>query len=329
MKIFLTLMMMFQLWFYTLEGGVEKLVIVGGGPSGLTAALFAGQASLNPLVIEGSPALSQYASVSKVENFPGFPEGISGQELHLKLEEQAKKCGAILHKGQVTRVDLSSRPFSIELSDGSTIQAESLIVATGSSPKWLGLDSEKRLMGRGVSANALLEGPLCADQEVIVVGAGDSAMDQALTLAEYASQVTIIYKGNSFFASSYLQEKVLSHPKIHVLFGKQVMEVLGQHAGHVQGVMLMDVQTGEKLELLCQGIFVAQGRLPNTEFLKGEMELSPVGEVITFNKSTQTSVPGVFVAGDIAIKSYKKMITAAASGCMAAIEAIQFLKERG
>lgn len=311
----------------TVQADIEKLVILGGGPAGLTAAIFAGQAHLNPLVIEGELAAGQYGSVYKLENFPGFPEGISGVELNEKLSVQAKAFGARLQPGKVMKVDLAGRPFQIELADGTLIAVESLIIATGASPKWLGLEGEESLIGKGVSANAMVDGPQYAGQEVIVIGGGDVAMEQALILAEYASQVTIIYKSKAFYASSYLQERVAANSNIECLMETEVIAIQDIDQQAVSGVTLQHTSTKELADFSCKAIFVANGRKPNTDIFKGQLEMTETGYLITKPDSTESSIPGIFIAGDIAQKAYRKMVTSAASGCMAAIDVTRFVKE--
>ncbi len=300
---------------------IEKVVILGGGPAGLMAGVFAGQAVLNPLIVEGCPEEGQYSGVYKIENFPGFPEGISGEELNCRLKEQAARFGANFCPECAVSVDLENYPFRIELSDGTTIETESLILATGASPKWLGIEGEQELIGKGIGANALREAKNYVGKDVIVVGGGDSAMEQALILAEYAKKVFLIYKGSSFYAAKYLQERVLNNSKIEALFNQEVIALTNTQA--VEGVILQN-----SLTLPCEGIFVANGRKPNTDLFMGQLEMNASGYIVTKPGTTQTSCPGVFVAGDIADLAYRKMVTAAASGCMSAIDAIKFLKEK-
>lgn len=325
-KLFLFLFLS-QLCYGLIYSEVNQLVILGGGPSGLTAAIFSGQAHLNPLVIEGEVEEGQYGSVFHIENFPGFLEGISGQELNEKLAIQAKKFGAQFHSGKAVKVDLFSRPFHIDLSDGTELEAESLIIATGAAPKWLGVEGEKELIGKGISANAMRDAANHIDQSVLVIGGGDAAMEQALILAEYASDVTISYRGSTLFASKYLQERVLNHPKIHCLLETEVLSIQGADQQKVTGASLIHKSTREHFDLPFDGIFVAIGRQPNTHLFKEQLELTNTGYVVTTPDSTKTTIPGVFAAGDITEKAYRKMVTSAASGCMAALDAIRFLKE--
>jgi thioredoxin reductase (NADPH) len=312
----------------SLYSDVEKVVILGGGPAGLTSAIFAGQAKLNPLVIEGEASEGQYASVYRIENFPGFPEGISGQDLNNKLMQQALIFGARLRSGQAVKVNLSVRPFHIELADGSQIDTESLIIATGASPKWLGLESEKELMGKGISANAMLDGKDFVNKEVIVVGGGDAAVEQALILTEYASKVTLVYKGSALYGSKYLQERALSNQKISCIFDAEVVSISHENLERVTGVTLNLTKEKKEIELACEGIIVSNGRKPNTDLFKGQLEMTGTGYIVTKPDTTKGSVPGVFIAGDVAQNAYRKMITSAASGCMAGIDASRHFTEK-
>lgn len=323
-----TLLISFMLITSSVYCEVEKLVILGGGPAGLTSAIFAGQSHLKPLVIEGEKSEGQYAAVFRIENFPGFPEGISGQELTDKLVQQAQQFGTRFQSSHALHVDLNTYPFHIILADGNEIESESLIIATGASPKWLGIDSEKPFIGNGISANALLDGPGFANKEVIVVGGGDSAMEQALMLAKDSAKVTMIYKDKALYGSKYLQERVFENPKIAVIFNTIVIEVKDPGLGRITGVVLRDVQSKEEREFFCEGILVANGRKPNTDLFKGQLEMTEAGYIVTQPDTTKTSVAGVFVAGDIAEKAYRKMVTAAASGCMSAIDATRFFSEK-
>lgn len=300
----------------------EKIVILGAGPAGLTSSLFAAQANLNPLVIEGDPYEGQIASIYHIENYPGFPEGISGQDLANRIHQQAEMFGARFQSGQAVNVDLQQRPFHILLDDGREIFCESLVIATGASPKWLGLDSEAALIGHGVSASAILDGPKFAGKDVVVVGGGDSAMEQALLLTEYASHVTIVYKGEKFYGVSYLQERIFNNPKISCRFHSTVSAIRGVEEGYVTGVVLTD-----KTELACEGLFVSNGRKPNTDLFLGQLEMTEVGYIVTKPNSSLTTVKGVFAAGDITHAAYRKVTTSVAAGCMAAVDATKFLAE--
>lgn len=320
MNYFLKALLLSYLFVFSLCAEVEKVIIIGSGSAGLTAALFAGQAHLNPLVIEGDKDIEQFASIYKIENFPGFPEGISGRELSEKMYSQAMLFGARFEAGIVEKVDLSARPFRIFLSEGRELLSESLIVATGAGPRLLGLANERSFLNKGISTNATMDAPKFLDKEVVVVGGGDSAMDQALLLTEYASKVTIIYKEKGFYGAQYLQERVFSHPKIAVIFQNEIAEIQG--TDYLSSVILKNGTT-----IPCQGLFVSNGRQPNTQFLEGQIELTKGGYVVTKADSTETQVPGVFIAGDIGYKAPRKLVTSAASGASAAVEAAKFLKE--
>ncbi len=289
---------------FTATECLEKLVILGSGPAGLTSALFAAQSHLNPLVIEGEQQDGQIASIYHIENYPGFPEGISGLELAERIHQQAEKFGARFQSGSVIQVDLLQYPFKIILKSGEEVYCESVVIATGASPKWLGLDSEASLIGHGVSASALLDGPQFKGQEVIVVGGGDSAMEQALLLAEEASHVTVIYKEGKLYGASYLQERLLNNPKIKCVLNTEVVEIHGADQGHVTGVLLKNLKTTKTTNLECAGIFVSNGRRPNTDLFQDQWEMTEKGYIVTKENSTHTTV---------------------ASGCMSAVDAHKFM----
>jgi thioredoxin reductase (NADPH) len=322
------LLTIFCLPFMSTHADVERVVIIGGGPSGLTSAIFAGQSRLNPLVIEGDQSDGQLSSPYKIENFPGFPEGIGRDELSQRLHLQAEIFGSRFQQEIAVAVDLSIEPFRITLSDGQEIFCDSLVIATGSGPKLLGLEGEKELLGKGISANASADAPQYQDKEVILVGGGDTAMEHALILTQYATKVSVIYKQSQFYASSYLQERVLSNPKINAIFDSEVIEIIDAAQGYISGVVLHNIKNSKESELACEGIFVANGRQPNTDMFKGQLEMSDAGYIITQPDTTKTSRPGVFAAGDIAQNAYRKAITASASGCMSAVDAAKYLKEQ-
>lgn len=304
---------------------IEKLVILGAGPAGLTSALFAAQSHLAPLVIEGDPYEGQIASIYHIENYPGFPEGISGQALAARIRTQAEMFGARFHEGQAVHVDLLQYPFHILLEGDHVIYCESLVIATGASPKWLGLETETALIGFGVSASATLDAAKCIDKEVVVVGGGDAAMEQALLLAEHASHVLLVYEGDKLYGANYLQDRLFKNSKIECQFHSEVIHINGVNVGHVTGAVLRNLITQEETSISCEGIFVSNGRQPNTQLFLGQLEMTEKGYIITKPDSSLTSVRGVFAAGDITHRSYRKVTTAVASGCMAAIDAIKFL----
>lgn len=304
---------------------IEKLVILGSGPAGLTSSLFAAQANLNPLVIQGDQYDGQITSIYRIENYPGFPEGISGEELAARIRAQAEIFGARFNPSYAVAADLLHPPFTILLGNGDTILCEALIIATGASPRWLGLEGEASLIGYGISSNAVADREKYAGREVFVVGGGDSAMEQALLLAEYASSVTVVYKNSKFFAAPYLQERVLNNPKIACLFNSEIAEVVGAEQKDLTGVVVHNLISGEKRDVNCAALFVSNGRKPNTSFFANQLEMTEGGYIITKPDSTKTSIDGIFAAGDITHLGYKKVTTSVASGCMAAIDAIKFL----
>jgi len=307
---------------------IEKLIIIGGGPAGLTAAIFAGQANLNPLVIEGCETEGQFASVYKMENFPGFPDGISGKELVGRIHKQAELFGARYNLNSVIFVDLNQYPFKLVLDNSEEIYCESIIIATGASPRWLDIEGEREFIGKGVSASAALDGEKFAGKEVIVIGGGDSALEQALLLAKCASKVTIVHKERDFNAASYLQERVLTNDKIVILFNTDILKIFGNDAEKISGVILYDKIKDEKFQFCCSGVFISNGRKPNTDLFAGQLEMNDKGNILTKSNSTHTSVDGVFAAGDITQSAYRKTVTAVAAGCMSAIDATKFHAKR-
>ncbi len=311
----------------SLVGEVKEVVIIGGGPAGLTSALYSARSGLSTLVIEGEEPSGQIALSNNVENFPGFPNGIGGFDLGSNIREQAIKFGAATLSDRVVEADLSMRPFRLKLKGGKEIYAETLIIATGARTKWLGLPSEAALMGKGVNSCAICDGFLFRKKEVIVVGGGDTALEDALYLASFASKVTIIHRRDSLRASEVLQKRAFSNSKIHFIYDTVVEEILDVNKGRVEGVLLKNVTTHSISFYPCDGVFIAIGHAPNAELFKNSIELDDAGYIIVEPYSTKTSVPGVFAAGDVADPKYKQAIIAAGFGSMAAIDAFHYIKE--
>ena len=309
------------------KGKTYKVVIIGSGPAGLTAALYAGRADLAPIVFEGPEPGGQLTTTTDVENFPGYPQGVMGPQLMQDLREQATRFGADCRWGVVTDIDMSKRPFKLVVDEENELFAESVIVATGASAKWLGLASEQRLRGKGVTACATCDGAFFRNQHVIVIGGGDTAMEEATFLTKFASKVTIIHRRDEFRASKVMQQRVFDNPKIEIKWDSTIDEVLGDPV--VQGVRIKNLKTGV-LEVLedVTGVFLAIGHKPNTDLFKGVIDMDETGYIITLGKSSYTNVPGIFACGDAQDHVYRQAITAAGSGCMAAIDAERWLEEQ-
>jgi len=303
----------------------REVVILGSGPAGYTAALYAARANLKPLVLKGLEAGGQLMLTTEVENYPGFPDGIMGPELMDAMEKQAARFEAEIVAQVVTRVDLSERPFGVWAGDHEW-RAKTLILATGASAKWLGVPGEDALRGRGVSACATCDGFFFRDRELVVVGGGDTAMEEASFLTKFASKVTIVHRRDGFRASKIMQDRVLADPKITVIWNNVVEEIVGE--GAVAAVRLRDVTTDEDRELATDGVFMAIGHTPNTDLVKGQMELTATGYVVVREPTTRTSVTGVFAAGDVTDLIYRQAVTAAGQGCKAAIDAERFLERQ-
>lgn len=302
---------------------VEDITILGSGPAGLTAAIYAARADLKPLVLHGREPGGQLTTTTEVENFPGFAEGIQGPELMEVCTKQAARFGTRFLNAVVTKVDLSKRPFQITLDDGRSFKTKTLICATGASAKYLGLARERELLGRGVSACATCDGFFFRNQDIAVVGGGDTAAEEATFLTKFAKSVTLIHRRDSLRASKAMQHRVMNNPKVKVIWNTAVEDVLGKDK--VEGVKLKNLETGEASELAVTGLFIAIGHKPNTDLFKGFVDMDDVGYIQTTH-GTKTKVPGFFVAGDAADKEYRQAITAAGTGCMAALDAERFLQ---
>ncbi|ACG75266.1 thioredoxin reductase [Anaeromyxobacter sp. K] len=303
----------------------ERLVIVGSGPAGYTAALYAARANLRPLLFEGMQPGGQLTITSEVENFPGFPEGILGPELMEKMKKQAERFGTRFEASEITRVDFSQRPFKL-WQDDTLYTADAVIVATGASAKWLQIPSEKQYQGRGVSACATCDGFFFRGVEIAVVGGGDTALEEASFLTKYASKVHVVHRRGELRASKIMQDRARKNPKIELVLNAVVDEILGDGKA-VTGVRLKDTRDGSTRELPLKGVFMGIGHEPNTGIFKGQLEMNEVGYLAVKAPSTATSVPGVFAAGDVSDPHYRQAISAAGTGCSAAIDAERWLGE--
>ncbi|NJL24076.1 MAG: thioredoxin-disulfide reductase [Calothrix sp. SM1_5_4] len=292
----------------------------------MTAAIYAARANLQPLMIEGYEQGGQLMTTTEVENYPGFARGIQGPELMSVTRQQAERFGTRFITRNVTKVDFSSRPFKLWV-ENEMYRTHAVIISTGASAKYLGLENERRLLGRGVSACATCDGAFFRNQVVCVIGGGDTAMEEANFLTRFAAKVYLIHRRGEFRASKIMAERVLGNPKIEVILHTQLTDVLGDKG--VTGVRLKDVQSGEERELACEGVFIAIGHKPNTELFQGVIEMNEVGYLLTKGKSTYTSVEGVFAAGDVQDPIYRQAITAAGTGCMAAIDCERWLENQG
>ncbi len=304
----------------------RKVVIIGSGPAGLTAAVYAGRANLEPLVIAGNTPMGQLMITSDVENYPGFPDGIQGPELMQKFREQAERFGATLIEKDATRVDLSERPFRIWVNADEYV-ADAVIVATGASALWLGLPSEEEFRGRGVSACATCDGFFFRGREIAVVGGGDTALEEATFLTRFADKVTMLVRRDEFRGSKIMVDRAMRDPKIDVQFNREVVEVKGEMT--VNALTLRDTATGEQSELAVQGLFIAIGYKPNTDLFEGQLKIGPGGYLEVVDGETGSGIEGVFVAGDVHDHHYRQAVTAAGDGCKAAIDAERWLASVG
>lgn len=305
----------------------RQVAIIGTGPAGLTAALYAARANLEPVVFQGLQPGGQLTTTTDVENFPGYPDGVMGPQMMHDFEAQAVRFGAELRFATITAVDFSQRPFRLVADETTPLLADAVIIATGASAKYLGLPNEQRLLGRGVSACATCDGAFFRDQDVAIVGGGDTAMEEALFLTRFASRVYVIHRRDTLRASQIMQERAFASEKITFIWDSTVAEVLGDD--EVEAICIENVRTGEKQDLTVSGLFVAIGHEPNTELFKGWLDMDDVGYIITRPGSTHTNIEGVFASGDAQDKVYRQAVTAAGTGCMAAIDAERWLAEQG
>jgi thioredoxin reductase (NADPH) len=302
----------------------RKVIIIGSGPAGLTAALYTARANLKPLLVEGIEAGGQLMLTTMVENWPGFRDGIMGPDLMTEMRVQAERFGTEVMNGNVERVDLRNRPFSIAFADGKTVTADALIIATGASARWLEIGCDRRLSGHGVSTCATCDGYFFRGKPIAVVGGGDSAMEEAIYLTRFATKVTVIHRRDSLRASKIMQDKAFANPKIEFIWDSEIADIKDVARGEVTGIVVRNLKTGQLTEVPLDGVFIAIGHTPNTALFRGQLELDEAGYIVTHH-GTKTSCPGVFAAGDVQDHVYRQAVTAAGSGCMAAIDAERYL----
>ena len=304
-----------------------NVLIIGSGPAGYTAAVYAARANLNPVLYQGIQPGGQLTITTDVENYPGFPDGIQGPELMIHFEKQAQRMGADIRFGLATKVDFSSHPFKVEIDEEKWIEANAIIISTGASAKWLGIPSEQRLNGYGVSACAVCDGFFFRGKEVAIVGAGDTAAEEALYLSKLCTTVHMLVRKDEMRASKIMQDRVMNTPNIKIYWNTETDEILGEKT--VDGVRIRNNKTGEKQEIPIKGFFVAIGHTPNSQIFKGFVDMDESGYIKTIPGTSKTNVEGVFAAGDVQDKIYRQAVTAAGTGCMAALDAERYLSEKG
>lgn len=308
----------------------SKALILGSGPAGYTAAIYAARASMEPMLVRGLQPGGQLTITTEVENYPGFAEAVQGPDLMIAMTEQAKNVGTIMFDDTIIEADLSERPFILKGDSGSTYTGDTLIICTGASARWLGLESEEKYMGFGVSACATCDGFFFREKEVAVIGGGNTAVEEAIYLTNHASKVTLIHRRNELRAEKILQKRALENPKIEILWDNVLDEVLGDSTlKGVNGIRVKNVKTGDTSELKLDGVFIAIGHNPNTELFLGQIEMDSEKYILTKPGTTQTNIPGVFAAGDVQDKIFRQAVTAAGTGCMAALEVEKFIAELG
>ena len=305
---------------------IHKTIIIGSGPAGLTAAIYAGRANLKPIVFEGNQPGGQLTITTDVENFPGFPDGVMGPDMMDLFRNQAKKFGAECHFKHVTKVDLTSKPYRVFVGEEMFL-SDTVIISTGASARMLGLEEEEQLMGYGISTCATCDGYFFKEKNIVVVGGGDSAMEEASFLTKFAKKVTIIHRREVFKASKIMLDRVRNNPLIDIIVNKSIESINGNQQDGVSNIVLKDTVSGETSTFECEGVFYGIGHTPNTDLFKGMIDLNDNGYIITQSDSSLTNIPGVFACGDVQDDHYRQAITAAGSGCMAAIDAEKYLEE--